>query len=278
MSIASRLGDVATLPKNPCKYFIQFKNDAFQYYDKEKKETVVIGDSIKFIELRELTTVKGYDAMNDCGIWSNEVANEREDILVVKSFKGGDLETGIWEEIKADVVAAGGKYAKSVYILWNGQLANLMVKGAVFGVADKTVAGGWFKRNQNGPIAYEVKSFTEGKKGKVKFKIPVFDEWTPTEAEYEQAESVYKETLRPYLNKYLEIKQKEARGEVRVEKDQLTEKGRAAVEAAQKGTDVDTDQLRKEMGGATNAELKADLAAHKAKQKDEEVAAEDLPF
>ena len=107
--------------QNPATRFIQFKGDSgkWSYFDKSKGENgenVEIKLPIYFIILDELSTIKGWSDQYQSGIYSNEIHNLGEQ-LTVKTFKGGAMIKGWYQDIKNDVKALGGKYTKSIYAM-----------------------------------------------------------------------------------------------------------------------------------------------------------------
>ena len=112
--------------KNPATKFIEWKSSkkAFQFYDKEAEETVEIKLPIEFVILDELSTIKGWHEETESGIYSNEVHSLQNEDLNVRSFKGGDLISGKYSEIKELIKAKGGKYTKSVYAMMGDELVN----------------------------------------------------------------------------------------------------------------------------------------------------------
>jgi hypothetical protein len=102
--------------KNPAKKFIQYKSDkGFFYYDKEKGENVSIDKEMYLVILDSLATIKGFHAPSKSGIYSNEVRNSKTDKLTVKAFKGGEIASGLYQDIKANVKMQGGKFNTSLY-------------------------------------------------------------------------------------------------------------------------------------------------------------------
>lgn len=187
-------------PQNPCKKFIEFKGDSgiFQYWDKSAEKNVKLEYPVQFIVLDELSTISGYSEDCQSGIYSNEIHNLKTQTLNVKSFKGRISIIGKYADIKGDVVDAGGKFCKSVYAgLINGnnlELVNFQLKGASFsGWVDKVV-----------DVAHKgvrVEKCLEGKKGKVVYQIPVFEEVSVDRALIDKA-IVLDKTLQAYLSSY----------------------------------------------------------------------------
>jgi hypothetical protein len=196
---------------NPATKFFSWKSNdkVFSFYNKETKENENVKLPFKFLVLDELHTVKGWSDANNGNIISNEVKFISKETINVKCYhkniKGENVKTdivsGLYKEIKPEVVAAGGKYHKSVYImLEGGEIANIQLKGA--GVQ----AWGDFTNKNKARLPEEwiiVKSVTEGKKGSVKYTTPTFTfERTLSDVESEQADFAFN-TLESYLKTYL---------------------------------------------------------------------------
>ena len=188
---------------NPATMFIEWKSNdkAFEYYDKETQKKVSIPLPFKFLVLDELHAVKGWNDATSSGIFSNEVKFISKEIMTVKPFKGNEIAKGLYKDIKEKVVAAGGHYVKSIYImLEDGTLANLQLKGS------SVQAWGEFTQKTRKRLPEEwviVKTAKDGKKGAVKFSIPEFGfERSLSDAENEQADLCF-DILEAYLKAYL---------------------------------------------------------------------------
>ena len=188
---------------NPATKFIEWKSNdkAFEYYDKETQKKVSIPLPFKFLVLDELHAVKGWNDATSSGIYSNEVKFISKEIMTVKPFKGNEIAKGLYKDIKEKVVAAGGHYVKSIYImLEDGTLANLQLKGS------SVQAWGEFTQKTRSRLPEEwviVKTAKDGKKGAVKFSIPEFSfERSLSDAENEQADLCF-DILESYLKAYL---------------------------------------------------------------------------
>lgn len=160
--------------KNPATKFLEWKSDqkGFSYYDKGLSKNVEVSLPFKFVFLDELSTVKGWNDASNSGIFANEVKYLSKEKMTVKSFKGGEIAQGYYNEIKDRVKNSGGHYSKSIYImLEDGALANIQLKGSA------TQQWGEFVKANRQSITrtwINVASATENKKGKVVFSIPNF--------------------------------------------------------------------------------------------------------
>ena len=174
MSTSNRRQAFAQPQTNPATKFIEWKSNdkCFNYYDKEAQKNVEIPLPFKFLVLDELHTIKGWNDASSSNIYSNEVKFISKEVMTVKPFKGNEIAKGYYKDIKDKVVAAGGHYTKSIYVmLEDGSLANISLKGS--GVQK----WGDFTQKTRNRLADEwvtVAKTEDGKKGAVKFSTPSF--------------------------------------------------------------------------------------------------------
>jgi hypothetical protein len=188
---------------NPATKFLSWKSNdkCFSYYDKEKATNVKVELPFKFLVLDELHTISGWNDASSSGIYSNEVKFISKEPMTVKPFKGNEIAKGIYKDIKDKIVAAGGHYVKSIYImLEDGSLANIQLKGAA------VQKWGEFTAKTRSRLTDEwiiVKDTLEGKKGAVKFYTPNFTfERSLSDADATQADECFN-VLESYLKAYL---------------------------------------------------------------------------
>lgn len=188
---------------NPSKKFLQWKSNekCFEYYDKEKQEKVSVALPFKFLVLDEMHTVSGWNDASSSGIYSNEVKFISKEVMTVKPFKGNEIAKGLYKDIKEKIVAAGGHYVKSIYImLEDGSLANLQLKGSA---VQKWGEFTQKTRNRLPDEWVQVTKAIEGRKGAVKFFTPDFSfERSISDAEAVQADEAF-DILETYLKAYL---------------------------------------------------------------------------
>jgi len=100
---------------NPATKFIEWSGSKgkFYYYDKTTQDNVYFDDKIYIVPLDELSIIKGFHKQSTSGIYSNEVKNITKEKMIVKSFKGGPITSGLYSEIKGNL--EGGKFGKSIY-------------------------------------------------------------------------------------------------------------------------------------------------------------------
>jgi hypothetical protein len=172
------------------KYLSWSSNDkCFTYYDRETKErNKKIAIPLKFIHIDELATIKGFHEPTQSGIYSNEVRSTKKEILTVK-YKAGDLAKGLYQDIKLKVNDAGADYHASIYILLNGELVNLAIRGSVIAAWSAFTKDN--RKNFLGSYV-EVAGSVDEKKGAVKYSVPVFKAGGAIEVSVsEKAEEAY---------------------------------------------------------------------------------------
>lgn len=192
---------------NPCERWFEWaggNNGGFvRYYDKTSKSNVTVPLPFVFIVLDELSCVRGWHDNSESGIYSNAIRDTRQDVLLVKAFKGGELANGHYAAIRDRVKAVGGHFESSVYIGFKDgtrlALGNLAFKGAALGA--------WMEfRKENRKDIYKsavmLSGFEDRKKGGTDFRIPVFKLAPISEAT--ESEAVALDTqLQEYLTSYL---------------------------------------------------------------------------
>ena len=174
MARISHTSERSNSSNNPTKRYLDWKsnNKSFEYYDKEAGEKVSVELPLKFVFLQHYHTVKGWHDASQSGIYSNEVFYIGSEEMNVKSFKGGSIASGLYKDIKVDLMNAGAKYHRSVYVmLEDGTIANISMKGAVvkewsdfIDVNKSLVDTKWV----------EVSSTKDQKKGSIKYSTPEF--------------------------------------------------------------------------------------------------------
>jgi hypothetical protein len=203
MITSNRRQAFAQPQSNPATKFIDWKSNekCFSYYDKEEAKNVLIPLPFTFLVLDELHTIKGWNDATSSSIYSNEVKFISKEVMTVKPFKGNEIAKGIYKDIKEKIVAAGGHYTKSIYImLEDGTLANIQLKGSA------VQKWGDFSQKTKSRFADEwvtVANVEEGKKGAVKFTTPLFSfQKSLTADECNLADTAFN-TLETYLKAYL---------------------------------------------------------------------------
>jgi preprotein translocase subunit Sec61beta len=215
--------------RNPCTRWFQFASGAdggfVRYYDKEAEKNIELGDADKggkfvFLLLDELATVSGWHDPSESAIFANEVRDTRQDTLVVKSFKGGELASGLYASIKDRIVAVGGHFVSSCYIAYKDgdglRLGNIRFKGAALGTWMEFKKQCPTKKDASGKSvkayyvdAVKIDGFEQMKKGGTTFRVPKFGLVSLSEETNKQALALDAE-LQAYLADYLKRPRVEA--------------------------------------------------------------------
>lgn len=163
---------------NPATRWFEWNGEqgVIRYYDKDTKKNIDLGSDLTFILLDQLGRVGGWHNDTDSAIYSNEVKDTRQGVLVVKSRKGGTIAEGVYKSIKDRVNAMGGYFVSNCYVAYkddNGDLVigSLRFKGSSLAAwmefSDKHRADLYKK-------AVRVHGYTEGKKGRITYRTPQF--------------------------------------------------------------------------------------------------------
>jgi hypothetical protein len=152
------------------------ENGVVRYYDKDAKTNVDVPLPFSFLLLDQLGTVRGWHEPSQSGIYANEVKDTRQERLLVKSFKGGIIAEGVYKDIKLEVNASGGQFNANCYVAFkNGggelSIGALRFKGAALSA--------WmeFSKTHRAKLyedAVVITGFTEGKKGRITYRVPTF--------------------------------------------------------------------------------------------------------
>lgn len=215
--------------RNPSTRWFQFASGAdggfVRYYDKEAEENIALGDAehggkFVFLLLDELATVSGWHDASESAIFANEVRDTRQDTFVVRSFKGGELASGLYASIKDRIGAVGGHFVSSCYLAYKDgddlRIGNIRFKGAALSTwmefkkqcpAKKDAAGKSVKAYYVDAI--KIKGFEQQKKGGTTFRVPKFSLVPPSEQTNKQAIALDAE-LQAYLSDYLKRPRVEA--------------------------------------------------------------------
>lgn len=191
-----------------------------RWYDKDAKQHVKVDGAFTFLLLDELSTVKGWHEPSESSIYANEVRDLRQDALVVKSFKGGELATGLYASIKDRIVAKGGHYHGSIYLAYKEgdglRIGNLGLKGAALSAWMDFKKATPTKKNANDKTlkayfvdAVTVAGYEQAKKGGTTYRVPKFSLKPVGESTNEQALALDAE-LQTFLSDYLKRPKSEA--------------------------------------------------------------------
>lgn len=191
--------------QNPAVRWFEWNGElgSVRYYDKDAKKNVEVGSDFTFLLLDQLGSVRGWHEASQSGIYSNEVKDTRQDAMIVKAFKGGTLAEGIYKDIKDRVNALGGQFVANCYIAFKHEgafaIGSLRFKGAALGAwmeFCKAHRADLYKQ------AIKIQGFTEGKKGRITYRMPVL-KTLQISAESHTAATALDVELQEFLNTYL---------------------------------------------------------------------------
>lgn len=163
---------------NPSTRWFEWNGEhgAIRYYDKDAKKNIDVPLPFTFLLLDQLGSVRGWHDASESGIYSNEVKDTRQEVMIVKAFKGGVLAEGVYSEIKDRVNTLGGSFNANCYLAYKDaggdlEIGCLRLKGAALGAwMEFTKAN----RSALQDKAIQIHAYTEGKKGRIVFRVPVF--------------------------------------------------------------------------------------------------------
>ena len=186
---------------NICKRWIEWNGSQgrFEYYDREKEKKIEVPLPLTVLVLDCTATVTGWDDESDSKVYSSEVRDLNQP-LTVKSFKGGEIAVGPWSAIRDKVKARGGKFTQNIYSAVKDGDELILACVQFAGAALKP----WldFRNDNKNAIdtdAVKIASYVEGKKGSIKYRVPVF-ELVPVSAETNELARGIDKQLQSYLN------------------------------------------------------------------------------
>ncbi|WP_207503878.1 hypothetical protein [Telluribacter humicola] len=139
----SRHNETMGVVANPAQYYLEWNSEkaAFCYYDKDSSEQVPMKLPFKFLALKFMTCITGFNEDKKLGIYSNEVIDTRFENLRVSFRDNSPIATGLYSQIKNVVNGSGGKFTRSIYAMsTKGVIINIKLKGAQllnFGTIEK---------------------------------------------------------------------------------------------------------------------------------------------
>lgn len=173
-----------------------------RYYDKATKTDVEVPLPFTFLLLDQLGSVGGWHKHSDCRIYSNEVKDTRQDVLVVKTKKDGIIAEGIYRAIKDRIAAVDGQFVANLYVAVkvDGALviASLRIKASALKAWSDFTS---LHRADLYSQAVEIASYVEGVKGRITFRAPVF-QLRPVSAETNAKAAALDEQFQVWLKGY----------------------------------------------------------------------------
>lgn len=201
----SRSNPTENSTPNPAVRWFEWNGEhgLVRYYDKDTKKNVDVGADFKFMLLDQLGSVRGWHDASESGIYSNEVKDTRADVLIVKAFKYGTIAEGFYQDIKLKVNAAGGQFTTNCYIAFKMDnkltIGSLRIKGAALGAWMDFVKA---HRADLYKQAVRITGFNEGKKGRIVYRVPIFELFNVSPETNQQAEAL-DATFQAFLTTYL---------------------------------------------------------------------------
>jgi hypothetical protein len=188
----------ATTAQSPVKKYLSWSSNekCFTYWDKEAKENKKLSLPVKFIHYDDMATIKGWHDASGSGIYSNEVKSTKTEPLSVRAFKGGEIASGLYQDIKFKVNSSGGDYHVSMYAELGGEIVNFTFKGAAL-----MTWSNFTKENRKSFLGsyINVLSALDEKKGSVKYSVPVFTVGNAIEASVSDSSDENYDLLQAYF-------------------------------------------------------------------------------
>jgi hypothetical protein len=172
----SRTKQDSDKPKNPSTMFLEWDSEGAQwkYWNKEAEQQMHVPLNTPFIVLDQLSTVKGYNEPQKCGVWSNEVKQLSSPFTVRN--KHGVVAQGLWKEIKEKLGYA--KFTTSLYAMARigeeYKLVNFQLSGCSLGPWIDFVKESGGIQALYGDIVIAATGAEHMKKGRVEFDSPTF--------------------------------------------------------------------------------------------------------
>ena len=194
--------------QNPATRWFEWNGETgtIRYYDKDAKANRDVNLPFTFLLLDQLGGVGGWHEASKSSIYSNAVRDTRQDVLIVKAFKGGTLAEGIYQNIKAHVTskAVGGYFITTCYVAVKDKDNGLSIAGLKF---KGSALGAWMEfqkahRQELYEQAITITGFHEGQKGRIVFRVPTFA-LKPVSGETQAAAVGLDRQLQAYLESYL---------------------------------------------------------------------------
>ena len=210
--------------RNPSSRWFEWAGGAdggfVRWYNKESEKHENVSLPFTFLLLDELSTVKGWHEPSESGIFSNEVRDLRQDVLIVRSFKGGELASGLYSTIRDRVIAVGGHYSASLYVAYKDgdelKIGNLQLKGAASSAWMEFKRAAGSKKNTEGKAvrayfvdAVQITGYEQAKKGGTTYRVPQFALKETSTSTNLQAVALDAE-LQAFLSEYLKRPKAEA--------------------------------------------------------------------
>jgi hypothetical protein len=154
--------------------------------------------------------VRGWHDASNSGIYSNEVKDTRADVLLVKAFKGGTLAEGALQGDQGSRQPRSAGSSSPTATSRSSTMARWHRVAAVEGRGAQRVDG--LLKSHRADLykkAIRINGFTEGKKGRVTFRVPVL-KTADISADTDAAATALDRELQEFLKGYLAKNKREA--------------------------------------------------------------------
>lgn len=169
------------------------KDGYFEYYDKEAGENKKF-DFTEAVILNAGYTIKGWHDWDQSGIYSNEVIDFNDEMFV-RTFKWTRIAKWKYSDIKWDL--QGWRIHIWITVLHEGEVIEFFLKWIAYFQFNEFI-----KELDHNSKKLKYEWSKEDKKWSVKFKVPIWSEWSDiTDKEKEQASSKVESLLEYYKKK-----------------------------------------------------------------------------
>lgn len=189
---------------NPAKHFFEWKGGEgkLQFYDKEKKENVIVPLPFEFIPIDQLATITGHSKLAKSNYYSNEVRSTVKNEFVIK-LKGQTVFTGLYKNDQGIAqVPKGAGFTASIYIVHKTKSGEYIMGNIK---ANGSALSAWIEFSKNKIVGNGKAVMTKGA-----MQTSAVGDFYPPEFKYEhltpedfKAAMEADKELQIYLNQYL---------------------------------------------------------------------------
>ncbi|SDG72773.1 hypothetical protein SAMN04487996_12292 [Dyadobacter soli] len=159
---------------NPSQFYLEWNSEksSFCYYSTEEQGRIPFDLPFRFLALKFMNTITGWDSNARKQIYSNEISDTRMEHFRVAYRDGSTIATGLYSDIKDDLVAVGGRFTRSIYAMTpKGAIANIKLTGGqMFNFGEIEKYGNRWQDEWIQVASFETKQNRENKD----YTIPVF--------------------------------------------------------------------------------------------------------
>lgn len=159
---------------NPSQFYLEWNSElnSFSYYSAEEQARKPFDLPFRFLALKFVNTITGWDSNARKQIYSNEVTDTRMEHFRVCYRDGSIIATGLYADIKDDINAVGGRFTRSIYAMTTkGAIVNIKLTGGqMFNFGEIEKYGNRWQDEWIQVTSFETKQNRENKD----YTIPVF--------------------------------------------------------------------------------------------------------